>query len=205
MQFFELWRLHWQQLCKKLQQLKAFIIITAVAFWVYTPMLIVYRAKAFHLSCRFNRLPCRSKGGGRVVLGRSSNHICWKTPPHITHMQTDFNSPRWSLKSTLATVCYSEQPRDEEKNPHFRKQSTSPRQRSTTNSLSLLLIWKENWISCVIWGSATLWNEGRVLSQRWRVNYTNKLLWDKQNGVMSEALQLVHAEVNCSELKCISG
>lgn len=51
--------------------------------------------------------------------------------------------------------------------------------------------------SALICGSTTLWNEGSLLSQRWRGNYTNKLLRDIHNGVMSETLWLVQAGVNC--------
>lgn len=51
--------------------------------------------------------------------------------------------------------------------------------------------------SSLMRGSTTLYNEGSLLSQRWRGNYTNKLLWDIHNGVMSEMLWLTHAGVNC--------
>lgn len=104
------------------------------------------------------------------------------------------SSPSWELYSTTRAMRW--------KKKNFCKQLTSPQQApplliklSSTNSRSASVFGggkkKTDWLC----SSTTFWNEGSLLSQRWRGNYTNKLLWDIHNGVMSEMLWLAHAAV----------
>lgn len=126
-------------------------------------MLIVYRAKAFHLSCRFNRLACRSEEAA----------CCFLADAVIAFLGIHFQTLLIRrLTSGVHDKCRGQVGNNlVRKKKYFRKQLTSPQKASSTK----------------------LWNEGSLLSQRWRGNCTNKLLWDKQSRVMP---QMQHAGVN---------
>lgn len=135
-------------------------------------MLIVYRAKAFHLSCWFNRLTCRSEEGACCILANAV----------ITFLGKHFRS---------LLICR------QNSGVHGKCQVQVGNNLARKKSISVnsLPVPKSKWLGggWIICSSTKLWNEGSLLSQGWRGNCTNKLLWDKQSRVMSQTL---HAGVN---------